>query len=187
MPNTSTLSARLQPVFQKTKTVCFGRFMVDVPASATIAWGEADIPLGITVYRGGVAQVKEQAKDFIGRLESGKAIYLKDVPLLISVDKVEQPEGEIVAGYEDFQSIKDIKINGYFKFYEDGLVLQARPLMDSKDKVIADIKASPSVCERTARPRSLQSPATVSSMPSCLIGQEMKKRNRASTSVLAFA
>jgi hypothetical protein len=38
-PNMTALTPRLQPVFEKTKTVCFGRFMVDVPASATVAWG----------------------------------------------------------------------------------------------------------------------------------------------------
>lgn len=38
-PNMTALTPRLQTVFEKTKTVCFGRFMVDVPASATVAWG----------------------------------------------------------------------------------------------------------------------------------------------------
>lgn len=38
-PNMTALSSRLQPLFEKTKTVCFGRFLIDVPATATVAYG----------------------------------------------------------------------------------------------------------------------------------------------------
>ena len=38
-PNMTVLSPRLQPLFEKTKTVCFGRFLIDVPATATVVFG----------------------------------------------------------------------------------------------------------------------------------------------------
>ncbi|AEG70715.1 T6SS immunity protein Tli4 family protein [Ralstonia solanacearum] len=38
-PNMTELSPRLQPLFEKTKTVCFGRFLIDVPATATVVFG----------------------------------------------------------------------------------------------------------------------------------------------------
>ncbi|MDO3622229.1 T6SS immunity protein Tli4 family protein [Ralstonia pseudosolanacearum] len=38
-PNMTALSPRLQPLFEKTKTVCFGRFLIDVPATATVVFG----------------------------------------------------------------------------------------------------------------------------------------------------
>ncbi len=38
-PNMTALSSRLQPLFEKTKTVCFGRFLIDVPATATVVYG----------------------------------------------------------------------------------------------------------------------------------------------------
>jgi hypothetical protein len=138
-PNMTALTPRLQPVFEKTKTVCFGRFMVDVPASATVVWGETDIQLGVTVYPNGVDQVKKLAQEFIVKLKSEKAIYQNDVPLLISVDDVAQPEGKIVVGYEGFESINDLKINGYFRLNDDGVVIDARPLRPEKDATIADI------------------------------------------------
>jgi hypothetical protein len=137
----TALTARLQPVFEKTKAVCFGRFIVDVPVSATLAWGAADIPLGVSVYPNGIDEVKGLAKKFIDELGSKKAIYHNRVPLLISVDDVVQPEGKIVVGYENFVSINALKINGYFRLNNDGVVIETRPLRPDKDGTIANINS----------------------------------------------
>jgi hypothetical protein len=140
-PNMTTLTPRLQPMFEKTKTICFGRFMVDVPATATVAWGGSDIPLGVTIYRDGVDEVKTLAQKFIDDLKSKKAINHDDVPLLLAVEDMAEPEGKIVTGYEDFQSINDLKINGYFKLNNDGIVIDSRPLKPYKDRAIGTIKS----------------------------------------------
>jgi hypothetical protein len=140
-PNMTALTPRLQPMFEKTKTVCFGRFMVDVPASATVAWGDSIVPLTVSVYPGGVDEVKALAQKFIDELKGEKAIYLNDIPLLISVDDVSQPEGKVITGYEGFEAIRELKINGYFKLNNDGVVINARPLSEEKDETIADINS----------------------------------------------
>lgn len=137
--NMITLTSRLQSMLERTKTVCFGRFMVDVPASATVVWGDAAVSLGVNVYPGGFDEVQLMAQKFIEELKSEKAIYHNDVPLLISVDRVSQPEGRIVTGYDGFEAINDLRINGYFKLKDDGLIIDARPLKDRKDAVIANI------------------------------------------------
>jgi hypothetical protein len=140
-PNMTTLTPRLHPLFEKTKTVCFGRFVVDVPASATVAWGDAIVSLDVSVYPNGVDEVKTLAQKFIDQLKREKAINHDDAPLLLSVEDVHQPEGKIVTGYEDFQSIDDLKINGYFRLNNDGMVVNARPLRNEKDETIAEIKS----------------------------------------------
>jgi hypothetical protein len=111
-PNMTALTPRLQSMFEKTKTVCFGRFIVDVPSSATVVWGDADVPLGVSVYSGGRDEVKAMAQKFIDELKSEKAIYLNDVPLLISVDAVSRPEGKIVTGYEVLRPLASLKSTG---------------------------------------------------------------------------
>lgn len=45
----TSLSPRLEQIFEKTKTVCFGRFLVDVPASASIVYGPTDV--GPAIFR----------------------------------------------------------------------------------------------------------------------------------------
>jgi hypothetical protein len=140
-PNMIALTPRLQPMFEKTKTVCFGRFMVDVPASATVAWGGADVPLGVSIYPNGIDEVKTLAQKFIDELRNEKAIYLKNIPLLISVEDVAQPEGQIVTGYEGFEAIAELKINGYFRLNNNGVVIDARPLKEHQDRATASMKS----------------------------------------------
>lgn len=135
--NMTSLSARLKPVFEKTKTVCFGRFMIDVPSSTTVVWGEAILPLGVTVYPGGAGKVEDLARTFIDELKSEKAIYQNDVPLLLSVDSSSQPKGQIVTGYDGFEAINEFKVKGYFRLDDDGLVIDARPLRDQKEETAA--------------------------------------------------
>lgn len=140
-PDMASLTPRLQAVFQKTKTVCFGRFMVDLPSSATVAWGETDVSLGISVLPNGVNEVENLAQKFIDELNSEKAINHGDVPLLLSVEHVPQPEGKVVIGYEDFQAINGLTINGYFRLNNDGIVINARPLKNDKDETVSLIKS----------------------------------------------
>lgn len=140
-PNMTKLTPRLQAMFEKTKTVCFGRFLVDVPASATVAWGDVSVPLGVDVYPDGVDEVKELEQKFIDKLKSEKNINKNYVPLLLAIDEMSQPEGKIVTGYEDFESLDDLKINGYFRMNRDGVLIESRPMRDEKDETIADIKS----------------------------------------------
>ena len=83
-PNMTKLTPRLQAMFEKTKTVCFGRFLVDVPASATVAWGDVSVPLGVSVYPDGVDEVKELEQKFIDKLKSEKNINKNYVPSLLA-------------------------------------------------------------------------------------------------------
>lgn len=140
-PNMTAITPRLEPLFEKTKTVCFGRFMIDIPASAIVVWGEVDVPLGVSIYTNGADEVKTLAQKFIDELKSEKAIYLNNIPLLISVDDLRQPEGKIVTGFEGFEAMRELKINGYFRLNNDGVVIDARPLKEDKDGTIADIKS----------------------------------------------
>jgi hypothetical protein len=130
------LSPRLIPVFDRTKTICFGRFLVDVPESADIIWGRAIVPLEVVVYPGGAAQVKTMAQQFINELSGEKAINKNYVPRLISVEEVTQPQGKLVTGYADFEAIDEYKINGYFELDGNGITIGARPLGEQKNETV---------------------------------------------------
>lgn len=140
-PNMTALTPRLQPVFEKTKTVCFGRFMVDVPETATIAWGESYVPLGIHIYLDGVDEVKKMEGEFVHELKNTKAINHNDVPLYLSEEATVNPAGNIVIGYDGFQAINGLKINGYFKSGKDGFVMSTLPLREDATSTVAQIKS----------------------------------------------
>lgn len=140
-PDMSEFTPRFQSIFERVKTVCFGRFMVDMPASADVVWGESLVPLAVEVYPRGINHVKELEQKFISNLNSEKAINHNYVPLLISVDDMAQPEGMLVTGYEGFEAINGLQINGYIRLDSAGVVISSHPLRDDKDETISLIRS----------------------------------------------
>ncbi len=67
----TALSSRLHPLFEKTRTVCFSHFVLDIPAGATLIYGPTDVDLPIEYYPGEgdkvtmhvAAQLREVEKD----------------------------------------------------------------------------------------------------------------------------
>ena len=129
---------RLQVVFENLKTVCFGRFIIDVPATATEIWGRSSVPLTVNVYPDGVDEIKAEAKRFINELNSGE--HIEKIPRLISVDKTVLPEGEIVAGYSSFSSTVSVRINGYFRLNSTGVIISALPMSDRRAEATETIR-----------------------------------------------
>lgn len=74
----TALSARLQPLFTETKTVCFGQFVVDVPASAIVVYGPADVDYPIEYWPGEGAKIGQRvAKDLV-EVEKDRIFLDKD-------------------------------------------------------------------------------------------------------------
>lgn len=136
----NVLTPRLQSLFQNKKSICFGRFMVEVPESIIVVWGSADVPLGVEIYPGGAQKVADLAQKFADELKVEKAIYKNNIPLLVSIENVELPRGKIVVGYDGFEATDEFEVNGYFELGEAGLIVKARPLGYIRDKTIADIR-----------------------------------------------
>ncbi|CAJ0706407.1 hypothetical protein LMG19089_04096 [Ralstonia edaphis] len=58
------MSPRLQKLFAKTKHVCFGRNVVEVPAEAELLWGFQEFPAKIVVHVGEAGRLKEMAESY---------------------------------------------------------------------------------------------------------------------------
>jgi hypothetical protein len=72
-PNMAALSHRLQPLFEKTKAICFGHFVIEVPVTANVVFGPAEVGFPIEYFSGEgdtvaqrvAAQLDEVEKDRI--------------------------------------------------------------------------------------------------------------------------
>lgn len=71
-PNMSALSPRLQPLFAKTKTVCFGQFVVEIPASATVVFGQTEVDYPIQYFSGEGAKVGQRVAELLGEVEKDR-------------------------------------------------------------------------------------------------------------------
>nr|GFD51623.1 hypothetical protein [Tanacetum cinerariifolium] len=77
------------------------------------------------------------ASTFIEELKAAKAIYHDHAPLLISVEEKNQPKGKVVVGYDGFDAVDDLRVNGYFEIKATGFVIHSRPLQANKDRAMA--------------------------------------------------
>lgn len=73
----TSLSPRLQSLFEKTKTVCFGRFLIEIPATATLVFGPAEVGPPISYLPGEGGQIaRHLARDLV-EVENSREVLTK--------------------------------------------------------------------------------------------------------------
>ena len=77
-PDMTALSPRLQPLFGKTKTVCFGQFVLDLPATAAVVYGPAEIDADINRYPGDARKIEEYVNERLKKIEEDRDLILLD-------------------------------------------------------------------------------------------------------------
>lgn len=74
----TSLTPRLQTLFEKTKTVCFGRFVIEIPATATLVFGPAEVGPLISFLPGEGGQIGQYvAKDLVA-VENSRELLDKE-------------------------------------------------------------------------------------------------------------
>ncbi|MEN3277704.1 MAG: hypothetical protein V7631_3494 [Massilia sp.] len=63
VPAPVKLSPRLQALFDKTKILCFGRYVIEVPQEAQLIAGNAVLSSGIKIVSGGLEEAKHHANE----------------------------------------------------------------------------------------------------------------------------
>jgi hypothetical protein len=101
----TTLSPRLQPLFEKTRTVCFGRFLMQVPATATVVYGPAEVETPIELFEGQGGKITEHLSARLAEIEEERELLLKDdipkLPLFGKVIEGVLPGQKIAFGSKD--------------------------------------------------------------------------------------
>lgn len=69
VPNRIEPSRKLSELFSKTKDVCFGRYVLTVPAEARLVFGYQEFPAEITTHKNAAGQAKHLADAFIADLK----------------------------------------------------------------------------------------------------------------------
>lgn len=132
------LSPRLQSLFEHTKTVCFGRFIIDVPATATVVFDSAYVPVQTTRFTGRSEMLAATVAERESALKAEKRYPARSgVTLFEQVVEGVLPDQRIVIGWKDFDS-PFYKVESYFKVGPD-LYLQESEAMRDGDKEAADI------------------------------------------------
>ncbi|WP_213953817.1 T6SS immunity protein Tli4 family protein [Variovorax sp. dw_954] len=97
----TALSTRLQPLFEKTKTACFGRFAIDVPETATVVFGESQVPFNTDRVEGEGRNLAEWVRKAEGKLRASKRVpTTSGLTLFEKTIDGELPGQKIVIGYQ---------------------------------------------------------------------------------------
>lgn len=85
----TTLSPRLQSLFEETRTICFGRFVIEIPTTAALAFGPAEVGPPISFLPGEGEQVARYiAEDLISIEVSREVLDERDYARLPLFGKV---------------------------------------------------------------------------------------------------
>ncbi|CBJ40142.1 conserved exported protein of unknown function (plasmid) [Ralstonia solanacearum CMR15] len=118
-PNMTALSPRLQPLFEKTKTVCFGRFLIDVPATAAVVYG----PVSANDRIERLPDEGDKLDEYVAKRETELKSQLR-YPRTKGLNRYEKTlDGrmrgqKIVAGFRDFDG-SFFKVESYIRLGQD--------------------------------------------------------------------
>ena len=135
-PTLTELSPRLLPLFENPKTVCFGHFVVEVPATATVVFGPTNVDWPIYYYPGEADKLTQYVTERLIKVEdergyADKERFGKDSMFGRVIDGAIQGQ-KLVFGSKSgiFYSIYS-----YIPMGADLFIQEARTLL-SKDKEI---------------------------------------------------
>lgn len=131
------LPPRIAAVLGDTQTVCFGRFMVDIPASAQVSWGEAQVPLRTWVYADQADELEQLVAEREAELKS-KARFPRSAGLSLYIETLSGPlpEQKMVRSQAEFDSEGMYRIDSYFKLGPHLVVGEGYPLKDDGGRTI---------------------------------------------------
>ncbi|MEF2249786.1 T6SS immunity protein Tli4 family protein [Ralstonia solanacearum] len=156
-PNMTALSPRLQPLFEKTKTVCFGRFLIDVPATATVVYGAVDASTRIERLPDEGSKLSE----YVVKRETELKSEIR-YPRTKGLNRYEKtldgamPGQKILVGFKDFDG-DFYKVESYIPLGNDLYIQEThapvepykltgqeanKPLISSLDEAIAELNIS---------------------------------------------
>ena len=136
--------------FDKTKTVCIGRFLIDVPETAKIIYGPADVSLPIERYIGKGSEINEIVKSRLLEVEEERFLasnaLRKSTSLLGNVIDGGMPYQKIVFGVSK-ASGSFYRIQSYVQVGND-LFVQEGEAYGEKDDYILMIKTMNSIASK---------------------------------------
>lgn len=157
-PNMTALSPRLQPLFEKTKTVCFGRFLIDVPVTATVVYGAVDASTRIERLPDEGSKLSEYVAKRETELKAQDRYDEKRDDLTRYKETLDGavPGQKIVVGFKDFDG-DFYKVESYIPLGNDLYIQEThapvepykltgqeanKPLISSLDEAIAELNIS---------------------------------------------
>lgn len=119
-PKMDKPSPRIEKLFAQTKPVCFGRFLIDVPATAQVLWGPTNVGPTIVSYPNQGIRIPAQIRDKEQEIKEIK--HLEEPTAFIGTFDGPNPSSKIVVGYASFADSYFIQLNSYIQLGKHAFV-----------------------------------------------------------------
>ena len=111
---------KIDKLFVQTRPVCFGRFLIDVPATAQVVWGETYVNDAISAYPGEGANIPAEIRDKEKALKDEK--HIREPSTYIGTFDGPNPQSKIVVGYADFESSGQVQLHSFIRLGKHAFV-----------------------------------------------------------------
>jgi len=139
-PNMITLSNRLHPLFNKTKPICFGRFTIDVPATATVVYGPTEAGFPIEYFPDEANRIPEHVATEVEKIEKDRFLLdQRDTDKFAMFGKVIDgavPGQKLVFGSKNFVSLT---IASFIPIGKDLYIQDGGARFDEVDENLAEL------------------------------------------------
>ena len=132
----STSHERINEIFEKTRLVCFGRFVISVPDSAIVTHGQAELDGSLRVYRNQVGSLAEFTLSRLGEAKKEKDYrsedQMQEFPLVGEAMDGALPGQKLVFGA---RSSIGYSIHSYMPIGQDLFVLERGNVLKKQEAV----------------------------------------------------
>ena len=131
-PKMNKPSPKIDKLFAQTKPICFGRFIIDVPATAQIAWGPTSISDEIVTYPDQGHKMNSEIQTKIKSLKEDK--HLREPSTYIGTFDGPNPDSKIVVGYSSFEDSGLVQLHSYLRLGKHAFVQSAPTAVLGRDE-----------------------------------------------------
>lgn len=135
---------RVQQTFLRTKTVCIGRFLVDVPEHSTVVYGPSHAPWPIQKYLGDAKNMESLFSERLAEAEAEKHMArggLRGKESLVGTAVNGAARGQKIVFGVSKGNWGKYKIDSYFSAGENLYVQSADPIPSERNEAIEDLNA----------------------------------------------
>ena len=135
-PHMTALSPRLEVLFQKSKTVCFSHFIMEVPSTAEVVYGPAEVEADLVYYPGEASSIDRRVAEQLVEIEKDR-IFLNvlksdKLPLFGTIIEGSRPGSRIAFGSK---SQVGYDLYSFFTIEDDLFVQSLKQVLKHEDHV----------------------------------------------------
>jgi hypothetical protein len=119
-PKMNDIPPKIAALFEKTKPVCFSRFMIDLPVNAKVIWGPLMLPHETKVYPGQGGMIRAAIHDKVDEITCEK--HNTEPSMLIGTFDSANPDSKIVVGYENTLNDGGAQFFSYIRLGKTGFM-----------------------------------------------------------------